>query len=176
MFLVLAISLSHGIKASAVKSSLPSCLSPTGSSCDWYPNCLEKKYPCESSSYPYAISYAYKFCKLYDAKKYLFSAEEWDWVSSVRKCLQVTLAPVLNQTSAPSCQDIRSKGFKSHAPCYLSPSPGAPSICNLGCDVYLKVFRVIKGSLTSWDSFWEMMKASWYIVKQCGFTCSLTSL
>ena len=32
-------------------TSLPSkCYSPSGDSCDWYRNCLEKKYPCEDTS------------------------------------------------------------------------------------------------------------------------------
>ena len=28
----------------------PECYSPSGDSCDWYRNCLERKYPCEATS------------------------------------------------------------------------------------------------------------------------------
>ncbi|KAJ7383120.1 hypothetical protein OS493_030651 [Desmophyllum pertusum] len=33
----------------------PECYRPSGDSCDWYRNCLEKKYHCEASSNDYAI-------------------------------------------------------------------------------------------------------------------------
>lgn len=168
LFLVFALGISH-MEANTIPTK---CQNPSGSSCEWYPNCLEKNYPCENSNDPYALSFAYKYCKLYDARKGLFSADELKWVNGVRKCLQVALAPVLKQTTTPSCQEIRNKGFQSHAGCYVSPGSGAPSICKLGCDVYIKVFRVIKGSL-SWSTFWEMVKASWYISRKCGFSCSI---
>ncbi|XP_031555157.1 uncharacterized protein LOC116292059 [Actinia tenebrosa] len=154
----------------------PQCFKPSGSSCDWYRDCLDKKYPCEASGYPYALAYADKFCKLYDTRKSLFSPEEWKWVSGVRKCLQEALVPVLRQTTKATCKEIRKKGFESHAPCYLKPDKNIPSICDLGCDVYFKVFKVIKGSFTSFNTAWEVIKAMWFIAKKCGFTCSLMTL
>lgn len=164
------------LSLSGVTPLTPDCYSPSGSSCDWYPNCIHKKYPCDASSHSYAMAYAYKYCKLYDHRKSLFSPDEWAWVSGVRRCLQVALVPVLKQSTKPTCQEIHDKGFKSHAPCYVNPGQGVPSICKLGCAVYIKIFRVIKSSLNSWYTFWEMMKATWHISKQCGFKCSITGL
>lgn len=42
------------------------CYSLFGSFCEWYCNCLERKYFCEVLSNVYVICYVEKFCKLYD--------------------------------------------------------------------------------------------------------------
>ena len=47
----------------------PECYSPSGKSCQWYRGCLEKKYPCEATSNAYAITFAEKFCSLYEQKR-----------------------------------------------------------------------------------------------------------
>ena len=73
----------------------PECYSPSGDSCDWYRNCLEKKHPCEASSNAYAITYAEKFCRLFNEKRAKFSADGQKWMDGVRKCLQVALVPLM---------------------------------------------------------------------------------
>ena len=45
------------------RSGLPtSCQNPPGADCSWYRMCLEKNFPCEGSSFPYAITFAEKMC------------------------------------------------------------------------------------------------------------------
>lgn len=150
-------------------TSLPSqCYSPSGSSCDWYRNCLERKYPCEATSNAYAIRYAEKFCKLYDKRYTLFSADGQKWVDGVRKCLQVVLVPLLRPWTKPTCQEIRKTAFASHTPCYLHPGKGVPSVCDLGCWEYFKIFWTIKGSFTELDTAWESIKGMWNIGTKCG--------
>ena len=126
-------------------TSLPAeCYNPSGNSCDWYRDCLEMKYPCESTSNPYAIRYAETFCKLYHKRYSLFSSDAQKWIDGVRKCLQVTLVPLLSSLPKPTCQEIRKKAFASHTPCYLNPGKDVPSICDLGCHEYFKIFWTIK--------------------------------
>lgn len=149
---------------------LPSqCYSPSGDSCDWYRNCLEKKYPCEATSNAYAIRYAETFCKLYGKRYSLFSPDGQKWVDGVRKCLQVVLVPLLRPWTKPTCQEIRKKAFASHTPCYLHPGKDVPSICDLSCWEYFKIFWTIKGSFTKLDTAWESIKGMWNIGTKCGF-------
>jgi hypothetical protein len=61
--------------------------------CEWYGNCLEKKYQCSGTDDDYAMEYAIKFCNLYDEHVAEFSIEGQTWVNAVRKCLQVSLVP-----------------------------------------------------------------------------------
>ena len=150
-------------------TSLPQeCESPKGDSCDWYRNCLEKRYPCEDTSNAYAIKYAEKFCRLYENRSSLFSPEGRKWVEAVRKCLQVSLVPILRPWYKFSCEDIRQWAFDSHTPCYLDPDEGAPSICDLDCQDFFKIFWTIKGSFIQLDTFWETLKGMWNIGARCG--------
>ena len=148
---------------------LPSeCYSPSGDSCDWYRNCLEKKYPCEATSNAYAIRYAETFCKLYDKRFSSFSQDAQKWINGVRKCLQVVLVPLLRPWTKPTCQGIRQKAFASHTPCYMHPGKDVPSVCDLGCWQYFKIFWTIKGSFTALDTAWESIKGMWNIGTKCG--------
>ncbi|KAJ7388475.1 hypothetical protein OS493_037385 [Desmophyllum pertusum] len=150
-------------------TSLPSeCYSPCGDSCDWYRNCLEKKYPCEATSNAYAIRYAETFCKLYDKRFSSFSQDAQKWINGVRKCLQVVLVPLLRPWTKPTCQGIRQKAFASHTPCYMHPGKDVPSVCDLGCWQYFKIFWTIKGSFTALDTAWESIKGMWNIGTKCG--------
>ena len=149
-------------------TSLPSkCYSPSGDSCDWYRNCLEKKYPCEDTSNAYAIKYAEKFCRLYDDRYSIFSSEGRKWVDAVRKCLQVSLVPILRPWYKLSCKDIRQRAFASHTPCYLNPDKDAPSICDLGFKDFLQIFLTIKRSFIQLDTLWESLKGMWNIGTVC---------
>ena len=145
----------------------PKCYSPPGDSCDWYRNCLEKKYPCEDTSNAYAIKYAETFCRLYDDQYSKFSPEGRTWVDAVRKCLQVSLVPILRPWNKPSCEEIRQRAFASHTPCYLNPDKDAPSICDLGFKDFLQIFLTIKRSFIQWDTWWESLKGMWNIGTGC---------
>ena len=149
-------------------TSLPqNCYSPSGDSCDWYRNCLEKKYPCEDTSNAYAIKYAEKFCRLYDDHYSEFSPEGRTWVDAVRKCLQVSLVPILRPWYKPSCEDIRQRAFASHTPCYLNPDKDAPSICDLGSKDFLHIFLTIKRSFIQLDTLPKSLKGMWNIGTGC---------
>ena len=155
-------------KQPTVVTPLPtSCYSPSGDSCDWYRNCLEKKYPCEATTSAYAITFAEKFCNLYNDHYSKFSSDGRKWIDAVRKCLQVSLVPLLRMWQKPTCQQIRAKAFGSHSPCYLAPDKGAPSICDLKWTEYLKTFWVIKRSFVSLDTAGETLKGLWNVGRRC---------
>ena len=145
----------------------PDCYSPSGDSCDWYRNCLEKKYPCEDTSNAYAIRYAERFCRLYDERYFSFSAAGQKWMNAVRKCLQVYLVPLLRPWVKPTCQEIREKAFASHTPCYLYPDKDAPSVCDLSCFDFFKIFFTIKGSFINMDTAGESFKGMLTIGSKC---------
>lgn len=151
----------------------PGCYSPSGDSCDWYRNCLEKKYPCEDTSNAYAIRYAERFCRSYDERYSSFSAAGQKWVNAVRKCLQVNLAPLLRPWFKPTCQEIRDKAFASHTPCYLYPDKDAPSVCDLSCFDFFKIFFTIKGSFVEIDTAGESFKGMLIIGSKCGPTSQI---
>lgn len=124
----------------------PACLSPTGEDCSWYRNCLEKKFQCEGSSDDYAIGYAAKFCNNFIGRSYTLSPNGSEWMDAVRKCLQVSLVPVLRSFYTPTCAEIKQRAFDSHADCYLQPYTGAPSICDLPLSDFWSVFWTIKSA------------------------------
>lgn len=153
---------------------LPSeCYSPPGDSCNWYRNCLERKYPCEATSNGYAIKYAEHFCKLYDENFAKFSLIGQKWVDGVRKCLQVSLVPLLRPWMNPTCEGIRERAFASHTPCYLHPDKYAPSVCDLDCSDYYQIFWTIKGSFVKVDTLWESLKGMWNIGNECGWSTNI---
>ncbi|XP_029190324.2 uncharacterized protein LOC114957145 isoform X1 [Acropora millepora] len=151
----------------------PHCYSPSGDSCDWYRNCLERKYPCEDTSNAYAITYAEKFCRLYDERYFSFSVAGQKWMNAVRKCLQVYLVPLLRSWVKPTCQEIREKAFASHTPCYLYPDKDAPSVCDLSCFYVFKIFFTIKGSFINMDTAGQSFKGLLTIGSECGPTSQI---
>jgi hypothetical protein len=98
-------------------------------------------------------------------------------VDGVRKCLQVSLVPLLRPWSNPTCQEIRKKAFASHTPCYLNHADiNVPSVCDLDCIEYYKIFFIIKGAFIDLDTAWESIKGVWNIGTDCGSRCSRTWL
>ena len=162
-----SISTSYPYTVSPTTSLPPECFSPSGDSCDWYRNCLEKKYPCEATSNAYAIRYAEKFCSLFDERRAKFSADGQKWMDGVRKCLQVALVPLLRPWAKPTCEEIREEAFTSHTPCYLKPDKDVPSICDLDYLQYYKIFWTIRGSFAELDTAWESLKGFWKIGTIC---------
>lgn len=140
-----------GAAASPPIARLPSwCSSPNGTTCSWYQDCLEKRYPCQGKPTDYATKYAKHFCQLYDKSYHKFSTYGKAWIDSVRKCLQVALVPFLRPFSQATCSSIQTAAFASHTCCYTggsscSPS-GAPSICSLPIADWWNVFWTIKSS------------------------------
>ena len=152
--------------------SLPEwCLSPSGTECNWYKDCLLKRHPCVTYTTGYAMSYSEKFCNLYkkfqkyrptliESQKYRSSitTQGLKWVDAVRKCLQVALVPYIRPWSKPTCGDLKKIAYNSHAPCYLEPLPDAPSICDLDCKDWAHIFWGIKDGFT--QSFVEPLQGA----------------
>ena len=142
--------------------TLPSeCYSPSGTDCEWYENCLEKKYKCSGTDDDYAIAYATKFCELFNKHFAKFTVEGQTWLNSVRKCLQVSLVPLIRPWCSKSCKEVKHIAFASHVSCYIVPNKQDPSIsiCNLELSEFWEIFWTTKSSL--WDAPYE----SWNILK-----------
>ena len=150
-------------------SSLPQfCYSPSGDSCNWYGDCIDRYYPsCKDTSNAYAIRYAEKFCEVYK-RKALFSSEGQKWVDAARRCLQVNLVPLVRPWIKATCYQIRRWSLASHAPCYLRPDQNVSSICNVTCTDYFRIFWTIKGSFLKLDTAWQSIKGLWNIETSCG--------
>ena len=121
----------------------PQCFSPTGSDCQWYRQCLGKRYDCSGTGYDYAIGYGKKFCELYGSRYSEFSPLAQSWIDATRKCLQVKLVPFLRPWVKATCKDIYTEAFRTHTGCYLTPQTGAPSFCQLSCSELWKLFWLV---------------------------------
>lgn len=142
------------------------CLSPDGSKCNWYRECLKQRYPCEQKDdEDYAIDYAEKFCELYAKSYNEFSSNDRHWIDAVRKCLQVALVPFLRAWQTVSCKTLKEKAFESHTPCYLNPGENAVSYCDLSLQDKWKVFWTIKSGFKS--AFLPSLKGAWDVLVGC---------
>ena len=145
------------------------CYSPPGSKCNWFSTCLERKYPCKASSTAYAVKYAKFFCAVYEAHASAYSLQGQNWMNRARKCLQISLVPLLRPWAKPTCQDIRQKALDSHSQCFLNIEEQQKSICQLDCKEYFKIFWTIRESFfAGLDTAWESMRAMWNIGIDCG--------
>lgn len=150
-------------------TSLPSfCYSPSGANCWWYDSCLKKKYPCIGTNNDDPLKYAEEICWLYNNRNSLFSADGRKWVDGVRKCLQVELVPLLRPWNKPTCQEIAKTAFESQVSCYMKPDEGVPSICDLDCKEYFKIFWVIKGYVIDVETVAKSLSGLWNIDDKCG--------
>ena len=150
-------------------TSLPSfCYSPSGTSCQWYSSCLERKYPCRGTNNADPLRYAEEICWLYNNRNSVFSYDGKKWVDGVRKCLQVELVPLLRPWNKPTCQDIEKTAFESQVSCYMKPDEGVPSICDLDCKEYFKIFWVIKGYVLNAETGTKSLIGLWNIDSKCG--------
>jgi len=153
--------------ALTTKSSIPDwCFSPNGTKCTWYSLCLETRYPCVSTDYSYALRYAEHFCQLQTERWSTFTQRGQQWVDGVRKCLQVTIVPILRRWNAGiSCEEISNNVYGSHAVCYSSPGYGAPSMCELTVDDWLKTFWTIRATFSTPPGF--SMQGMWNMFSNC---------
>ena len=154
-------------------TSLPSfCYSPSGTSCQWYSSCLERKYPCRGTKYADPLRYAEEICWLYNNRNGVFSSNGGKWVDGVRKCLQVELVPLLRPWNNPTCQEIGKTAFESQVSCYMKPDEGVLSICDLDCKEYFKIFWVIKGYVLNAETGTKSLSGLWNIDSKCGSNSS----
>ncbi|CAF3694495.1 unnamed protein product [Rotaria sp. Silwood1] len=126
-------------------SSLPTeCLSPDGSNCDWYKNCLERKYSCQGSSTEHLFMYTTIFCNLYIKHKNVFTDRALRWINDGRKCLQVALVPFIRPFVNGTCQEIHDAAFDAFKSCNIKPYPEEGSICDMTRRDWLRAFWMMK--------------------------------
>jgi len=141
------------------------CYSPAGTRCGWYRQCLARMFPCTGQA-EYAIGYGEQFCQLYEESKSNFSPKALEWLDAARKCLQDALVPALQLCQVqPTCEDIRTKAFESHVPCYVQPRDGL-SVCDLALTDWINIFTTIKGSFVS-SAWLETLMSSALIAGEC---------
>ena len=145
------------------------CYSPTRYDCNWFTDCLEQKYPCEASSTAYAVRYAQFFCAVYKLHASTYTSNGQNWMNRARKCLQISLAPLLRPWVKATYQDVRRKALDSHASCFLKPDNQSKSICDLNCNDYFKIFWTLRESFVGGlNTAWESIRAMWNIGIDCG--------
>jgi hypothetical protein len=126
-------------------SSLPTeCMSPDGSNCDWYKNCLERKYSCQGTSAEYLFVYTTTFCNLFIKYKDIFTDRAQRWIDNGRKCLQVALVPFIRPFINGTCQEIHTAGVDTFKPCNIKPYPGDGSICDMTRRDWIRAFWMMK--------------------------------
>ena len=149
-------------------TSLPlQCYNPSGNSCYWYRNCFEEKHFCKPPANAYVIRYAERFCRVFEEQKAKLSADAQKWMEAVRKCHQVAMVPLLRDSDALTCNEIKQKALASYTECYLNPGEGAKSICDVYCWQHFKMFWAIKRSFLKLDTAWETLRGLWNIGIQC---------
>ena len=161
-----------GETLSSSKTPLPpSCYSPIGSDCEWYLDCLERRFPCIGTAADYAMKYATHFCSAYSRNYGQFSPLGKTWIESVRKCLQVSLTPLLRECNSNiTCEFIQDRAFKSHDCCYLGGAEctprGTPSICDVSVKDWFTVFITISDAFLQPEA-----KETFRSVLNVGFNC-----
>ena len=156
--------------------ALPSkCYSPSGTNCEWYENCLEKKYQCSGTDEDYAIAYGKKYCELFNKHFARFSVEGQTWVNAVRKCLQVSLVPLIRPWCSKSCKEVKQIAFASHVPCYVLPNKQntSISICNLEVPDVWEIIWTIKSSF--WYVPLEFLNIMWNTSIECEHQSNIDS-
>ncbi|XP_061183360.1 uncharacterized protein LOC133191631 [Saccostrea echinata] len=149
----------------SIQSVVPlHCYIPSGKSCSWYRECLETRIPCESTNYKYAITYAEKYCELYEQNYASFSLQGKTWVDAVRKCLQEGLVYALFPKKTVSCENLKAKAFLSHIDCYQNPAPDV-RFCDLSLSDQMRVFWTIKGALL--NEFRKTVSSGWTVLRSC---------
>ncbi|XP_060602114.1 uncharacterized protein LOC132755286 [Ruditapes philippinarum] len=71
-----------------------------------------------------------------------------------------------------TCESIKQTAFDSHPSCYLYPDFGKPSICEIGCDNWVRIFWTVKGALIQ-DAI-ATVKQMWDVYEACD--CDVLSL
>jgi hypothetical protein len=126
-------------------SSLPTeCLSPDGSNCDWYKNCLERKYSCQGTPTEYLFVYTTIFCNLYIKHRDVFTDGALRWINDGRKCLQVALTPFIRPFINGTCQEVYDAALDAFKPCNIKPYPTEGSICDMTRRDWLRAFWMMK--------------------------------
>lgn len=89
--------LCHGEEQQQLDQEHRLCFSPLGDDCSFYEHCMERFIPCGPRGY--VMSFALPICKAFLAhtENPDIDAESKQWMEHVRKCLQTSVAPWLQQ-------------------------------------------------------------------------------
>ncbi|KAF0413258.1 hypothetical protein F8M41_007779 [Gigaspora margarita] len=118
-----------------VDSITVNCTMPVPNTCNFYMDCLEKKFHCGNKGYP--LEFGLKYCEKFSENAHLFSSSGKEWVSKTKLCLQDSLVQVYENDSS-TCSEIKDKALSSHANCYVSSG-----ICLLPPSDWLALFETI---------------------------------
>ena len=134
--------------------ALPSwCLSPTGTDCSWFKTCLERRFSCGATFKRDIIQFAEELCGLYLNPYSDLSRSGSMWINGARKCLQVTLVPMLREwhkANGQSCKSLTKHAISSYSQCFYSPFPATtPAICKLPLKDLWRIFWHLRQILAS---------------------------
>lgn len=134
-----------GVKTVKPTIILPSwCFSPTGADCSWFRTCLGKRYSCRPNFKDEIITFSERLCDLYLNPYSDLSRGGNIWINGVRKCLQVTLVPLLRKwrgTNGRNCKSLTKYAISSYRHCFYSPYPATiPTICKLPLTDLWRIF------------------------------------
>ncbi|GBB97476.1 hypothetical protein RclHR1_00030033 [Rhizophagus clarus] len=129
------------------------CNNPSPDSCNFYSDCLEKKFNCGPNGYP--IGYGLKNCENFANEINLFSNDGKKWVLKTMLCLQNALVQIYNNNTA-TCSEIKDTAFRSHAKCYIESG-----VCSLPTE-WWKLFEIIdiRDIVGSWEGILEVIQTA----------------
>ena len=132
-----------------IPTQLPSwCFSPTGAECNWYRICLKRRYVCNEAFNANVVIFAEQFCKLYLNAYSHFTSLGDLWLNGVRKCLLVSLVPLLREWQQESrCGNSLTNAITTFSNCFISPFPGIPSICHIPLRDFWGIFWHLRQTL-----------------------------
>lgn len=146
-------------------SDLRSCFELTDRGCDFYEQCLERKFNCGEKGY--AISFGKRYCESLMAINSPHSPTEGKlspqglrWRETTRKCLQTQLLPLVDANWEMSCSGIRRFAYETHPTCYTIPGN---SFCDLPSSDWWVLLKSFKNPDFSPESFEQLSR----IIKSC---------
>ncbi|CAB4397273.1 unnamed protein product [Rhizophagus irregularis] len=153
--------LSHLLQSQSPQPPQPSqphplttnCSRPSLNSCNFYTDCLEKKFNCGINGYP--IRYGSMNCEKFANAINRFSNDGKKWVTKTMLCLQNALVPVYNNNTI-TCAEIKSAAFSSHSKCYIDSG-----LCSIPAD-WLKIFQIIdiRDIVESWEVIMQVVQTA----------------
>jgi hypothetical protein len=152
------------LAAFAADTTSDACTLPnegtTESKCSFYSGCAEKHVPCGKKGY--MMSYGDYYCEKFVALEFETQYAK-DWRDQTLVCLQTNLQDILREpTGAPlwvapsTCEDVATKAFDSHEPCYVAQETNVCNICEHSFEDLMKIFTTVEmqeyGNTKSWKA------------------------
>jgi hypothetical protein len=128
--------------------------------CDYYKDCLEKKFKCGNEGYP--LNYGYKKCSKFLAIKDQFVGLARPWLTKTLLCLKREIHKHYNENI--NCKRVDFLAFESHSDCYVEG--GFCQTLLVGGQPFVKnLFKVL--DITDITSI-SALKEIYDTAKQCG--------